>query len=397
MEHPVPQNVTSFEFHLVGDMTLKQFGYLAAGLGLAYLTYVILMPINAFFALPLIFSTATLGAAFAFLPISDRPLDHWVLAYFKAVYSPTKAAWRSPFGQNTKINTQEPTFKNRLHTYLSSSGLTSSSTPPASVGNLPPLLPLLPRTENRSTIASPTNQPPAPQQTLPPQPQAPAPAETPIQELPSSKELNQLVEMAKQAQILRTKIIETERQINQLKTNLAARSETSTRLQEPAHIQQSTNTAYGEQLTKAFAELQNLVKQTEELYHKNTEVKNEPVAPKRQHIVVVQPQPQVQPQAQARTQPLLTSSPNIVNGIVTDTQGNYLEGVIVIIHNREGMPVRALKTNKLGQFTGATPLPQGEYTITLEKENLEFDTLKVTLNDQVMPPLMVNAKKGGNL
>ena len=30
--HPVPQNISSYEFRLVGDMTLKQFLYLAGGI-----------------------------------------------------------------------------------------------------------------------------------------------------------------------------------------------------------------------------------------------------------------------------------------------------------------------------------------------------------------------------
>src|SRR3989338_4380812 len=38
--HPVPQDVNSFQFRLIGDMTIKQFTYLASGLGIAYMLYV---------------------------------------------------------------------------------------------------------------------------------------------------------------------------------------------------------------------------------------------------------------------------------------------------------------------------------------------------------------------
>lgn len=78
-----------------------------------------------------------------------------------------------------------------------------------------------------------------------------------------------------------------------------------------------------------------------------------------------------------------------------DAAGNYLDNVVVVIHNHDGLPVRALKTNKLGQFTGATPLPSGPYTVTLEKEHMEFDTFKITLNDLVLSPVEVYAKKEG--
>ena len=90
---------------------------------------------------------------------------------------------------------------------------------------------------------------------------------------------------------------------------------------------------------------------------------------------------------------ILTSLPNVINGIATDQDGNYLQSVIVVIKDKDGLPVRALKTNKLGQFTGATPLPQGLYTIELEKEGFFFDLLQIELTNNVLPPLAIVAKR----
>src|SRR5438477_142716 len=87
--HPVPQNITSFEFHLIGDMTLKQFIYLAVGVSIAYLTFIFFYDASPIAATAIIVISATSGAALAFLPIQDRPLDHWVKAFLKAIYSPT--------------------------------------------------------------------------------------------------------------------------------------------------------------------------------------------------------------------------------------------------------------------------------------------------------------------
>ena len=36
-QHPVPQNISGFQFRLIGDITLKQFGYLAGGIILGYI------------------------------------------------------------------------------------------------------------------------------------------------------------------------------------------------------------------------------------------------------------------------------------------------------------------------------------------------------------------------
>jgi hypothetical protein len=86
--------------------------------------------------------------------------------------------------------------------------------------------------------------------------------------------------------------------------------------------------------------------------------------------------------------------PNIINGIVTDAVNNYLEGVIVVTHDKQGLPVRALKTNKLGQFVAATPLPNGVYTLSLEKDNLIFDSVSISLDGKIMAPIVVAARKG---
>ena len=85
--HPIPQNVTTFQFHLVGDMTLKQFMYLAAGSGIAYVIFVFFSKDYPIVSWPAIVISAGLGAAFAFLPFNSRPLDYWVAAFFKAIYS----------------------------------------------------------------------------------------------------------------------------------------------------------------------------------------------------------------------------------------------------------------------------------------------------------------------
>ncbi|MBU1032130.1 PrgI family protein, partial [Patescibacteria group bacterium] len=90
--HPIPQNVTYFQFKLIGDMTLKQFLYLATGCGIAYVLLVFFVSDFPVIAWPLIIISAGLGASFAFLPIASRPLDYWLAAFLKAIYSPTKRA-----------------------------------------------------------------------------------------------------------------------------------------------------------------------------------------------------------------------------------------------------------------------------------------------------------------
>lgn len=186
--HPIPQDVTSFQFKLVGDMTLKQFLYLAAGSGIAYLLFVFLAHDYPLATWPLIIISALLGVAFAFLPIGSRPLDHWLAAFLKAIYSPTKRIWK----KNNSTFNQYPLFPSRLVMYLS--GLQ-----PQPAASMPPAMPL--------TQAAPVT-------SVAPLPQKP---EIPL--LPTKEELQKTVDLARQAQNLQMKIIQTERTLSQIKSD----------------------------------------------------------------------------------------------------------------------------------------------------------------------------------
>ncbi len=104
-QHPVPQNVTTFQFRLIGDMTLKQFGYLAGGAILGYISYK--LPLPFFFTWPAAATFALGGVGFAFVPVEERPMDVWFLSFVKSIYSPTQYLW-----QKTKttppVSTEKP-------------------------------------------------------------------------------------------------------------------------------------------------------------------------------------------------------------------------------------------------------------------------------------------------
>lgn len=333
--HPIPQNVTSFQFKLVGNMTLKQFLYLAVGVGLAYLLFVTAAAKFPIVAWPIIVISALSGVAFAFLPIGSRPLDHWLAAFLKAIYSPTKRTWK----KNGKTYRENPLFQSRLVMYL-------SGTPPSPAGQIPP-----------------------------------APAH--IEPLPSKEALGKTVNLAREAQQLQMKIIQTERILAQIKTET----------QEPTPVPVD----YSQQVNKVLSNLQNLVHQASEIQGQIQRVQApgavgadpdligaETLSKKRVTVIV--------PPKHNQATLALTTFPNVINGIVKDKTGNYLEAVVAVIYDKEGLPVRALKTNKLGQFTGSTPLPNGTYTLELEKDSFTFDVLQISLTGEILPPIIITTK-----
>ncbi len=337
--HPIPQNVTYFQFKLVGDMTLKQFMYLAIGCGIAYALFVFFSEDYPFFAFPLIAISAGLGAAFAFLPIASRPLDYWLAAFLKAIYSPTKRIWKKQ-GKTYKEN---PLFQSRMIMYM------------AGLQTVP--FPITPK-ESKPTFGVPIAAKP----------------------LPTKEALGKTVDLAKQAQNLQARIVQTERTLVQIKENAA----------KPTAIPVD----YSQEVNKIMTDIQHLVSEASAIKQQMRNV-TEPKPQIQTEPVAVIPRTKVQviiPTKQIRTTVALTTFPNVINGIVKDKEGSYLEGVVAVIYDKEGLPVRALKTNKLGQFTGSTPLQNGVYTLELEKDSFVFDILQIELTGNVLPPLQITTK-----
>ena len=90
-QHPVPQNITAFEFKLVGFMTLRQFSYVAAAGILSFVFFITSGGITRwFFIVPI----SLLGIGLAFLPVGGVSFDKWIVLFLHYISSPTKRVWR---------------------------------------------------------------------------------------------------------------------------------------------------------------------------------------------------------------------------------------------------------------------------------------------------------------
>ncbi len=89
IEHPVPRQITTFEFKLIGELTVKQFGYLLFGSIAAIVVY-FLVPSFAFLNFVAAAIPALIGIAFAFVPINERPLETWLKNFITRLISPTQ-------------------------------------------------------------------------------------------------------------------------------------------------------------------------------------------------------------------------------------------------------------------------------------------------------------------
>lgn len=89
IEHPVPRQITTFEFKLIGELTIKQFGFLLFGSIIAIIVYFI-VPAFAFLNFFAAAVPALLGIGFAFFPINERPLDIWLKNLINRLFSATQ-------------------------------------------------------------------------------------------------------------------------------------------------------------------------------------------------------------------------------------------------------------------------------------------------------------------
>jgi hypothetical protein len=96
--------------------------------------------------------------------------------------------------------------------------------------------------------------------------------------------------------------------------------------------------------------------------------------------------------SQAASPPANPHNPNTVVGQVTDNAGKIVQNAILEVKDNAGRPVRALRSNAAGHFYIVTPLLNGEYTMSTDKEGLEFDPVKFTAQGEVIPPIIIKPK-----
>lgn len=89
--------------------------------------------------------------------------------------------------------------------------------------------------------------------------------------------------------------------------------------------------------------------------------------------------------------PIAPEFPNLLVGIVKDPRGNVLPNILVEVRDGQGNPVRAFKTNQLGQFASATPLLNGTYTLIFEDNSgkQKFDAVEIEAAGDVISPIEV--------
>lgn len=358
-QHAVPQEISSYQFHLVGDMTLKQFLELAGGVLVGVFFYALQIP--GIIKWPLILISAGAGAAIAFIPFEERPLEQWVFAFFRAIYMPTIFDWDNTskeevFAPEEAAQTMpapaatsvKPSFPNKLEeaevSFLSRvSKLFTPSLTTVELKQTPPVssVPTTPPVAVPKPVAVNTNTIPLSQNSVP------------NARLISMEQVNPVVAQPQTGVSSTPKVQVPTIPTISVPAGGAAFSPAQQTASAAAPIQRTTVE-------------QTLVGQT----FSNTS------------------------QAQFSTTTGLTppERPNTIIGQVVGSDGKIVEGAIIEIRDEAGRPVRALRTNKAGHFLSVTPLSNGKYQIITEVEGMQFDPQVFDAIGGIVQPIMVKAR-----
>lgn len=401
IEHPLPQNITAYQFHLIGNMTVKQFLILLVGVGIGFLFFQTNLPglIKWFF----IIFFGLLAAATAFVPYESRTLDQWIWNFIRAIYRPTKFYWTRQvevpaffaYTQRSDVRNQQQQFdltpykRQQVRQYLSSLG-TSTGQPSDND-------PLDLFTQRSSQI----------------------------DELFTNVQAARDVDPAEYEQVIKPELQVRARPLrlqrvksSSTMTASGAAAPAQTTAPPPQHssavktealspVLEPTSSAPSTSGTRAHVAPQAVLKVAPvpaQAQHLETE--NSPLA-------ALTPESQGDVQMYAHTEenvssqsgenvvpaifstdlpfPSLPDKPNLLVGMVHDPDHKIISGAIVEILDTNGNTVRAMKTNALGQFYISSPLPNGQYHIETDKDGFTFPVYAFEATGTPLSPVDVRA------
>lgn len=332
-QHPIPQQISSYQFKLVGDMTLKQFFQVAGGAVVGLLFYS--TPLHGLIKWPIILLSVGLGAALAFLPFEERPLEKWIIAFFRSIYSPTLFSWKK---------TENPQVF-----------FTEDATAPETL-NVSSL--------NQKSAPSPLD----------------AVEETFLNKIGGLWSTNQQTAANNQSQNNQSLNSQTAQMPSSHPTTKPSNDPVT---KQPVAVPSQVPTVITRSAPKLVIE--ETVPQAQKQEAKATNI----------DLTKIEKKEITTNEAEFSIDAAPPYPPTVVNtivGQVMDSQRKIIEGAIMEIKDANGRPVRALKTNKAGHFIIVTPLANGKYEIVTEKEGFKFEPVAFEANGELIKPIAIRAK-----
>ncbi len=329
-QHPIPQQISAYQFRLVGDMTIKQFFQVAGGALIALLIYS--SNFASYIKWPLIIISFLTGIAFAFFPLQDRPLSTWIILFIKSIYSPTLYVWK-------KTEKRRDYFLPEV-----GGGVTQTSLPQVVTA---------PEVQITQQVRK--------------------------EQIQTSPEFTKLEK--KEQEFLST----VTKHFTSIETIIPkpVTSQHPTRMAKDVAVPQSPKISLSDkekEHTQVFQYKPTSSPSTSGI------ITITPFATKKSSGA------QIAQFSQEAAPPTPPTKANVIVGQVIDMENSIIEGAILEIRDSEGRPVRALKSNKLGHFMIVTPLLNGKYEIITDKEGYSFAPLTIDMIGEIIQPIVIRGK-----
>ncbi len=421
-EHAIPQDVTGYKFHIVGNMTLGQFAQLVVGAIISFSLYS--TNLYAVIKWPIIFIAVILSVVAAFVPIAERPLSHWIKTFFFVLYRPTQFAWRriphipEPFLFQPIADTGPvlpeldltPMRRQRIQDFLSTTHATAgedsetqqvdryyehvfslfnsdSTTNATSLTEVPPIQVNKPslRVRTRSMRASPST--PISLETALTAPELVIPElEIPALEAPER--------VTPDAPVIDTIGYTTSRKVElpqYIETSVAAPLPDGAETKTSAPKRRGADTTTSEVMIPADAipKIEPTALDTPPLEESGSNLQNGT-------LVTQTPQNPLNAVSSVTFNKALPfpSTPTTANklvGMTLTSKNELIEGAIIEIRTPDGQVARAVRSNALGQFYVTTPLANGDYVMVAEKAGRHFEPLSIKLKGKIVDPIEIRS------
>lgn len=403
-EHPIPQDITGYRFHIVGNMTLKQFGELL----LATLLCVGIFSTNlpAIIMWPLMIIVVILGIVAAFVPIEERPLSHWLVTFYGILYKPTQFFWQRAQnipeaflfkGDEEKIiQVKEvdltPIRRQRIKEFISSSAMTRDDLDDFTYEERVSMQQVLTLFDTSGQLQQPTGR------IEPEKPELKVRVRTIRHERPLAQS-----EQTPDPEYVPEVGTQTPEHITPQVAEVVAPPPVPQLLSDTAStdidVDQKTIFLETEQVAQGIQiPQQQSVEVVKESEKKAAEEIESDLVSDRSEKAFLANQSRTE-EAQAPTQtaqfnanlpfPDKPEVPNKLVGMVLTATKELVPGAIVEIQTKDGQVARAVKSNALGQFFITTPLKNGEYTIVTEKSGYTFPSQSITLKGKIIDPIEI--------
>lgn len=400
------------EFKLFGELTIRQFGYVAGGALVAFVCYVSFADIP-IIRWPLVVFFGILGIMLAVFKVNDRPFEVWLANFIFALFTSQRRIWKKSAKTPEILRSMSvnSVSKGNSNVSINRAPLSSVYVPTEEVeeniskedkeemDRLNELDKLwggsTNKVENTKTnIQEVVQNVPIAVPTVTTKDEVIQTFSKPAISIPKDLEVKKTEDVKEVKQIARIDLddilptkVSREDLLGKMdeksgvddpiipdETQLVSNKVASV-VEDKLEVKEDKNEKYVDTLKSQLEEQNKIINSLRE---KSLESK---VITEPKKIVLEEKKLEIN---EKKTEPINDEKPiekvNYVSGTVKDKSGKGLSNVTLIIKDSKFRPVRATRTNNLGAFNITTSLPNGDYSLEAVRSGMNFDTIDFNLD-----------------